>query len=104
MAGHAHQSVRVNFFIPGQLSYVVERGAFCVSKKSAGAVLIERVEFPFFHHRFDRKRAADIDAEKADVETRHLLANEQDSLRRQSQLFVELADLCIKKTKRGRQS
>src|SRR5437588_139260 len=98
MAGHARKSVRLNFFVPRQLSYVVQHRAFCVSKLSAGAVLIERVEFRFLHHRFDGEGAADIDAEKAEVEARHLLADEQDSLWRQGQLLVELADFCVKQT------
>src|SRR5438874_937888 len=104
MAGHARKSVRLNSFVPRQLSYVVQHRAFCVSKLSAGAVLIERVEFRFLHHRFDREGAADIDAEKAEVEACHLLADEQDNLRRQDQLLVELADFCVKQTKRGWQS
>jgi hypothetical protein len=44
-----------------------------------------------------------IDAEKAEAEARHLVPDEQNKLWRQGQLLVELADLCVKQTKRGRQ-
>src|SRR5215470_12610263 len=39
----------------------------------------------------------------ADVDARHLFANKQDNFPRQRQLFVQLANLCIKKTERRRQ-
>jgi hypothetical protein len=55
-----------------------------------------RIEFGLIHRRFDRERSANIHAEKTDVDTRHLFADEQDSLARQQQLFVELGDLRIK--------
>ena len=53
MAGHARKSVRFNFFVLSELRYVVQRGAFCVGKKSAGGVLIEGVEFRFHDYFFD---------------------------------------------------
>ena len=83
MASHARKSVRVNFLFPCQLGDVVEGSALRISKKSARAVFIERVEFRFAHHLFDRERASDIHAEKADVEASDLFANEQDHLPRQ---------------------
>src|SRR5260370_6412484 len=103
MAGDARKSVGVNLLVLCQLRHVLEGGAFCVRKKSTRAVFIERVEFRLAHHLFDRERATDIHAETANVDLHHVLAGEQDSLRRQCQLLVELADLGVEHAKCGRQ-
>ena len=68
---------------------------FCIGKKGARVVLLQRVEFHFIHRRFDRHRAADIDAERTDVDARYLLTDEEDSLSRQQQFFVQFVDLRI---------
>ena len=104
MAGQAREGVRVHLFLPGQLGHVIQRGAFGLGKKIAGAILIQRVELGFIKRRLDRKRPADINAKKTDIEPRHLLAYEQDQLARERQFFVQLADFPIKHAKGGRQS
>src|SRR5260370_27961218 len=103
MAGDARKSVGVNLLVLCQLRHVVEGGAFRVRKKSTRAVFIERVEFRLAHHLFDCERATDIHAETANVDLRHVLAGEQDSLPRQCQLLVELADLGVDHAKCGLQ-
>ena len=101
--GHARKSVRVDAFSLGQLSHIVQQGALGVGKKRAGAVLLEGIEFGLIHRGFDGERAADVDAEKTDVNARHLFANEHDGLRRELQLFVQLADLGIELAEGNRQ-
>jgi hypothetical protein len=95
MAGHASKSVWVNLFIFGQLCHIVQCCAFCIGKKRARAVLLQRIEFGFTHRCFDRGPSADIDAEKTHVDTRHLFTDKQGGLWRQQQLFIQLADLRI---------
>ena len=98
ITGHADKGLRVGLLVPGQLGYIVQRCALLIGKKNARAVLLQRIEFGFVHRRFDRERSTDVDAEKTDVDTRHLLTNEQGGLWRQHQLLIELADLCIEQT------
>jgi hypothetical protein len=58
--------------------------------------LLQRVELGFIHRRLDREGPANIHAEKADIDARYLLADQHHGLRRQRELFVELADLPAK--------
>src|SRR5882724_6360794 len=102
IAGHAGKSLRVGLLVSGQLGYIVQCCALSIDKKSARAVLLQRIEFGFIHRRFDRERSTDVDAEKTDVDTRHLFTNEQGGLCRQHQLFIQLADLRIEQTERER--
>jgi hypothetical protein len=54
--------------------------------------LVERIEFGLIHRRLDRERPGNIDAEKADVDTGHLMPDEEDRLRRQRQFLNQFAD------------
>src|SRR6516162_6559455 len=74
-----------------------------MGKKGALKVVLQRIEFSLIHRRFDRERAADIDAEKADVDTGYLFTDQEDSLLRQHQLFVEFPDLRVEQTESTRQ-
>jgi len=53
VTGHAGKRVRANFFVAGQLGYIVQRRALGVGKKRADTILIERIEFGFVHRGFD---------------------------------------------------
>src|SRR2546421_1013481 len=104
MAGRARKSVRVNFFVLRQLRYVVQRGAFCFSKKRAGAIFIERIKLGLVDRRFDRDGSADIHTERTNVDPRHSLANKQRHRWRQRQLFIEPTNFGVKEAKSGWQS
>ena len=100
MTGHASKGVGINPLVFGQFCYVIQCRALGIGKKRACAVLLQRIEFGLVHRRLDRERPADIHAEKADIDPRHLFPNEQGSLGRQLQLLIEFADLRIEQTER----
>src|ERR1700730_3214250 len=103
IAGDVRKAVRVNLFVLCQRRHIVQSCALRIGKKSARAVLLQGIELGFIHRRFDRERPANIYAEPTDVDTRHLLTNEQGSLWRQQQLFIQLANLRIEQTECKRQ-
>jgi hypothetical protein len=73
----------------------------CSIEKPSG--LLKKLAYYFTRRQFG-KVLTPLKVRSARVKARHLLADEQDNLRRQGQLFIELADLCVKQTERGGQA
>ena len=92
MAAQTGEGFEADFFLLGQLSDVIECGAFGFGENRAGAVVRERVEFGLVHGFLDGEGAADVHAEEADVDARDLLANEDLGFAGQFEFFVEPAD------------
>ena len=90
VAAKAGESFRADLFLFRELRHVVERGAVRVGKERARVVFVQRIKLGFIHRRFDWERPGDIDAEKTGVDSRDLMSDEQDHLRRQQKLFVGL--------------
>ena len=93
----------LTFFSLVRLRDIVESGALGIGEQRAIAVLLERIEFGLVHRGFDGERTADIEAKETNVGASYLFPNEHNGLRRQLQLFVQLADLCVELTESNRQ-
>src|SRR5215475_6482770 len=103
MPGHAGKRIGADLLLFAELRDIVESGALGVGEQRAIAVLLERIEFGLVYRCFDGERTTDIDAKETNVGAGYLFPNEHDGLRRQLQLFTQLADLGVELTESNRQ-
>src|SRR5215472_12158072 len=80
MAAQPQKRFGAHAFCVRQLGDIVQRRALCVGEQGTSPVLLQSVEFGLIHRSLDRKRPPNINAEKTNVNPRHLLANQHDGL------------------------
>lgn len=76
MTRQAGERLRADFFLPCQLAHVIQRGALGFAEKLARPIALERVKLGLVHGRLDGECAADVHAEEADIDARHLFTNQ----------------------------